>query len=73
MPQSCAENTDAESKCPCCHTSNPVVVPNKVEKGKTMDLKVKCNRGCNWTGELIDFSKHINEICPSRVAKCPYD
>ena len=39
-----------------------------------MSLKVKCTNGdCEWTGELVDYSKHVVEICPNRVVQCKYD
>ena len=65
--------TDAESKCPNCRATSHLVVPDKMTKGHTMSLKVKCTNGdCEWRGELVDYNNHITDKCPNRVVQCQY-
>lgn len=72
--QVCMSLSNASTNCPRCRTDNPLIVIDKRTRGQTMSLKVKCINGdnCNWTGELVDYLKHIKEKCPYRIIQCQY-
>ena len=67
------KRVDAQSSCPHCRKTCPIVVPDLRAKGQTMSLKVQCIDGdCTWRGELTDYNNHITEKCPNRVVQCQY-
>ena len=65
---------DVERECPHCRAKDHQVVPDVRTRRQTMSLKVQCTNGgsCSWRGELVDYTSHTTEKCPSRSVQCRY-
>ena len=48
--------------CPCCRKPDFNTMLNKEKRGRVLELKIHCSnskRGCDWTGELGDEPRHL--------------
>ena len=72
----CIERIQAnEQSCPCCRSDNYINVLNKKERGKVLELKVRCLnsvKGCEWVGELGDQERHFTNKCEYVKEVCRY-
>ena len=72
----CIERIQAnEQSCPCCRSENYINVLNKKERGKVLELKVRCLnsvKGCEWVGELGDQERHFTDKCQYVEEVCRY-
>ena len=72
----CIERIQAnEQSCPCCRSDNYINVLNKKERGKVLELKVRCLnsvKGCEWVGELGDQERHFTNKCQYVQEVCRY-
>ena len=72
----CIERIQAnEQSCPCCRSDNYINVLNKKERGKVLELKVRCLnsvKGCEWVGELGDQERHFTNKCRYVEEVCRY-
>ena len=72
----CIERIQAnEQSCPCCRSENYINVLNKKERGKVLELKVRCLnsvKGCEWVGELGDQKRHFTNKCQYVEEVCRY-
>ena len=72
----CIERIQAnEQSCPCCRSENYINVLNKKERGKVLELRVRCLnsvKGCEWVGELGDQERHFTNKCQYVEEVCHY-
>ena len=72
----CIEHIQAnEQSCPCCRSENYINLLNKKERGKVLELKVRCLssvKGCEWVGELGDQERHFINKCQYVEEVCRY-
>ena len=72
----CIEHIQAnEQSCPCCRSENYINLLNKKERGKVLELKVRCLnsvKGCEWVGELGDQERHFTNKCQYVEEVCRY-
>ena len=72
----CIERIQANKQsCPCCRSENYINVLNKKERGKVLELKVRCLnsvKGCEWVGELGDQERHFTNKCQYVQEVCRY-
>ena len=63
--QPCIKRVQFDKKpCPKCYTEEFSVFPNKGFQRSLYELHVRCScekDGCQWTGELGELDKHLNE------------
>ena len=63
--QPCIERVQFDKKpCPTCNTAEFSVFPNKGFQRSLYEFHVRCSHekdGCQWTGELGELDKHLNE------------
>ena len=63
--QPCIERVQFDKKpCPTCNTAEFSVFPNKGFQRSLYEFHVRCSHekdGCQWTGELGEQDKHLNE------------
>ena len=63
--QLCIERVQFDKKpCPTCNTAEFSVFPNKGFQRSLYEFHVRCSHekdGCQWTGELGELDKHLNE------------
>ena len=76
--QACINRIVTDRKpCPLCKADSFVVVLDKKQKRRVLELKVKCTmkeRGCDWSGELGKLDTHVdtrNGSCQFVDVNCP--
>ena len=63
--------------CPCCKAKRFIVILDKKQKRRVLELKVECTwkeRGCDWSGELGKLDTHVdtrNGSCQFVDVNCP--
>ncbi len=60
--------------CPLCKEDSFTTMLDKKQNRRVLDLKVYCDKkdvGCDWTGILGEFEKHLEKSCSFVLVDCP--